>query len=105
MADQAKLTIQRIEHVTGGPFAMTIAVDGTDAFDLANGGRATIALKPGRHVISGRLGFWPLKVSGEISVDLESGQHLNIIANPAGGTWGNKLVFDRSGFEGEVTFG
>jgi len=84
---------------------MTIAVDGADAFDLDNGGRATIALKPGRHAIAGRLGPWPLKRSGEVIVDLKSDQHLNINANPAGGTWGNKLVFDRSGFEGEVTFG
>lgn len=44
MAEQAKLTVQRVKHVKFKQFAMTIAVDGTDAFDLDNGGRATIAL-------------------------------------------------------------
>jgi hypothetical protein len=84
---------------------MTIALDGTDVFELANGGRATMTVKSGSHTISGRLGVWPFKVSGEISFDLEPGQHINIVANPAGGTWGHKLVFERSGFEGEITFG
>lgn len=86
MTDQAKLTIQRIEHDTGGPFDMTIAIDGADALELQNGQRATVTLTPGRHTISGRLGFWPLKVSGEITVEFDPGQHINITANPAGGT-------------------
>jgi len=64
-----------------------------------------VTLTPGNHTISGRLGFWPLKVSGEITVELDPGQHINMTANPAGGTWGNKLVFERLGFEGEITYG
>jgi len=105
MPDQSKVTIQRIAHETGAPFALTIALDGSDVLELHNGGRATMTLKPGRHTIAGRLGFWPFKVTGEITLDLESGQHINIVANPAGGTWGHKLVFNRSAFEGEITFG
>lgn len=105
MAEQAKVTIQRIEHHTGNAFDMTIGLDGNDVCTLPNGRRATISVQPGKHTISGRLGFWPIKVSGEIAFDIEPGQHLNFTANPAGGTWGNKLVFQRSGHEGEIQFG
>jgi hypothetical protein len=105
VSEKCKVTVQRIEHVTGCTFGMTIGIDGKDAFELANGGRATVTLPPGRHTVSGRLGFWPLKVSGEIAFSLEPGQHINLVANPAGGMLGHKLVFGKSDFDGEIEFG